>query len=82
MAGFYTTIIPVVSSNLAGAGWTEWVVSGQWTSFVEIEFRSGSLYLYRGVSQRTYDSLMAAPSKGKYFWANIRRKPYRYWKLR
>ena len=76
--GIYTDLVPVESSNLKAAGWTEDFEGG-----LEIEFLSGSLYLYEGVPESVYDALLAAPSKGKYFWANIRKgTPYTYYKLR
>jgi expansin (peptidoglycan-binding protein) len=87
MAGVYTNLVPVVSSNLKAAGW----VQHQKWPLLEIEFLSDSLYLYINVPKSAYDELMAAPSKGKYFWANIRCKttdcsggdiPYQYYKLR
>jgi len=66
---------PVVSSNLAAAGWAP-------PSTLEVAFLSGSLYQYAGVPVSVFDALMKAPSKGKYFWANIRKAPYQYRKLR
>jgi hypothetical protein len=87
MAGVYTNLVPVVSSNLKAAGWAVWCGF----DLLEIEFLSGSLYLYRDVPEPVYTGLMAAPSKGRYFWANIRCKttdcsggniPYTYSKLR
>ena len=43
-----------------------------------ISFHSGGLYEYSGVPQSVYESLMNAPSKGKYFHAYIKRSyPYR-----
>jgi hypothetical protein len=37
-----------------------------------IEFTSGHVYHYSGISQHQFDALMAAPSKGKHFTAMIR----------
>ena len=88
MAGVYTDLVPVVSSNLKAAGW---VLYGGWLELLEVEFLSGSLYMYLHVPESVYDGLMAASSKGRYFWANIRCKtpsctggdiPYNYYKLR
>lgn len=80
MAGVYTDLVPVVSSNLKSAGW---VLFLGYKPVMEVEFLSGSLYVYTGVPESVYTSLLAAPSKGKYFWANIRRgTPYAYSKLR
>lgn len=79
MAGVFTDLVPVVSSNLKAAGWDSW--NGY--NLLEIEFLSGSLYLYLHVPESVYTSLLAAPSKGKYFWAHIRKgTPYTYYKLR
>jgi len=78
MAGVVTDTVPVVSSNLKAAGW-----AADFGGVLEIEFLSGSLYLYQHVPKSEYDGLMAAPSKGKYFWANIRKgTPYTHYKLR
>jgi hypothetical protein len=37
-----------------------------------ITFRTGRRYLYRNVRRATYDALVAAPSPGAYFNAEIR----------
>lgn len=79
MAGVYTDTVPVVSSNLKAAGWVNW---GGFLELLEIEFLSGSLYLYYHVPKSVYDSLLIAPSKGKYFWQYVRRAGYEYGKLR
>lgn len=42
------------------------------TSTLEVEFHSGGSYTYQGVTQDVYDGLLAAPSAGRYFHANIR----------
>ena len=85
--GIFTDLVPVVSSNLAAAGWGEH--NGE--SILEVEFLSGSLYMYIHVPKSVYNDLMAAPSKGKFFWKNIRCKttdcsgadiPYPYYKVR
>ncbi|MEB5748439.1 KTSC domain-containing protein [Leclercia adecarboxylata] len=39
---------------------------------LEIAFLSGGIYQYRAVPVTTYQSLMAAPSKGSYFAHHIR----------
>jgi len=79
MAGVYTDLVPVVSSNLKAAGWAEWYGVG----LLEIEFLSGSLYLYEMVPEAVYARLMRAPSKGGFFWWRIRRGTrYAYTRLR
>lgn len=79
MAGVYTDTVPVVSSNLKAAGWVLYMESWE---FLEIEFLSGSLYIYLHVPESVYTSLLIAPSKGKYFWQYVRRAGYEYHKLR
>ena len=39
---------------------------------LRITFTSGRIYVYPGVPCATYDSLLAAPSKGVFFNAEIR----------
>ena len=47
------------------------------TSLLQLEFRTHSVYHYFGVPHDTYELLMLAPSKGKYFNQHIRgRFPY------
>lgn len=76
--------VPVTSSNIKAIGWVG-------PSTLEVEFLSGSLYRYYYVPLNVYMEMLEAPSKGKYFWANIRCKthdcsggniPYPYLKLR
>ena len=78
MAGEFTTTIPVQSSNLKAVGYTRDMDA------LEIEFLSGSLYIYFDVPISLYHGLLAAPSKGKYFWKHIRpyKDQYPYEKLR
>jgi len=89
MAGIYTTLTPVLSSNIWGVGWVPW--STNRIGYLEVEFLSGSLYLYSDVPKIVYDHFMIAPSKGKYFWQYIRCQttdcsgsaiPYAYVRLR
>ena len=40
---------------------------------LEIAFKSGGVYQYAGVPVSAYSALMAAPSHGKHFEANIKR---------
>jgi|HubBroStandDraft_6_1064221.scaffolds.fasta_scaffold3038515_2 lysyl-tRNA synthetase class 2 len=42
------------------------------TGALEIEFVSGSQYRYSGVPKTMLEALEAAPSKGRFFDANIR----------
>jgi len=44
---------------------------------LEIQFESGRVYQYYDVPKHIYAEMLSAPSKGKYFNANIRGKfPY------
>jgi len=38
---------------------------------LEIEFRSGDVYRYFGVPEKTFRALIASSSKGRFFQANI-----------
>ncbi len=44
---------------------------------LEIEFESGAVYQYLGVSARVHEELLGAESKGRYFNSEIR-DVYRY----
>jgi KTSC domain len=39
---------------------------------LELAFRTGAVYCYLGVPAQTYQQLLQAPSKGKYFNTHIR----------
>lgn len=57
---------PVSSSSIASIGFDDD------SETLEVEFVSGSVYRYRGVSQAVFDAFRTAPSKGTYFNAHIR----------
>jgi len=59
---------PVSSSDISSIGYD---VKSQ---TLEIEFHSGGIYQYYGVSQSLYKGLMNAPSHGKYFHQHIKGK--------
>jgi len=65
--------ITVQSSNIVSVGYDE--KSG----VLEIEFSNG-IYQYFDVPQEEYQGFINAPSLGKYFQMNIKRR-YRYVKL-
>ncbi|MCE5230432.1 KTSC domain-containing protein [bacterium] len=65
---------PVTSSNIHSIGYHS--ESGT----LEIEFHSGSVYVYAGVPKGIYLELMSAPSHGKYFAAHIKNH-YPYQKI-
>lgn len=56
----------VISTNLSSVGYQN--------SILEIGFKSGGIYQYRGVSEHTYHELMRAASKGQYFSTYIKDK--------
>ena len=51
----------VVSSNLASVGYDPA------TETLEVEFGSGGIFSYAGVTAEEYQTLMGAPSIGSYF---------------
>jgi hypothetical protein len=57
---------PVTSSNIAGIGWENDVL--------EVEFRSGGVYQYTGVTQSAYFNLINASSVGRAFHQGIKDK--------
>lgn len=58
----------VSSSNLVSVGYDES------SSTLEVEFKGGAVYQYFNVPLFEYERLMAAPSHGVYFSANIKDK--------
>ena len=62
---------PVDSSNIASVGYCAN------DNVLEVEFHSGGLYEYYEVPLAIYEGLMAADSKGSYFYQEIRGS-YRY----
>jgi KTSC domain len=62
------TLVRLQSSSLAAAGYD----AG--TQILQIEFRSGALYRYRGVPRTVFRDLVQAESKGRFFTAQIRGK--------
>lgn len=57
---------PVSSSNLAAVGYDPSAET------LEVEFKNGSIYQYYNVPQVIFDQLVAAPSPGTYFNANVK----------
>lgn len=60
--------VPVESRSLVSIGFA------RETRVLEIEFRSGAIYQYRGVPQTIFEELRKAESKGRYFAQSIRGK--------
>lgn len=56
----------VMSSNLRAVGYAPE------SQVLEVEFKSGSVYVYSHVPEWVHAELMAASSKGTYFHASIR----------
>jgi len=59
-------LLPLVSSNLAAAGYDKNRYE------LVIAFLDGSVYRYSGVPEEEYVDLMQADSHGEYFYDNIR----------
>jgi hypothetical protein len=58
--------VPVESSSIKSVGYESD------TETLSVEFCSGAVYEYAGVSQFTYDSFMASESKGHFFAVFVR----------
>lgn len=66
---------PVESSNIAGAGWREWVDEednklGMGTLMVA--FKNDTLYAYFGVPYEVFEGMMDAVSKGSFLNRNVK----------
>jgi hypothetical protein len=57
---------PVASSMIASVGYDEEC------EVLEVEFASGAVYRYLGVSEEVFDRFLAARSKGTYFNRHIK----------
>jgi hypothetical protein len=57
---------PVDSESIAVIGYDDDA------EVLEVEFVSGAVYRYRGVSQDVHEDFLQAPSKGAYFNRHIR----------
>ena len=66
---------PVRSSSVASIGYDGGA------RVLEVEFSNGSVYQYVDVPTGVYESLMQAPSIGRYMHANVRDR-YRYTQVR
>ena len=59
---------PVKSSNLQKVGYDPA------SQKLVVQFRNGAFYEYKNVPSETYDSMMRAPSVGKYFSEFVRNR--------
>jgi hypothetical protein len=57
---------PIRSSDIRSVGYDPA------SKALEVEFHSGGLYQYSGVSEATYQGFMRAASKGSYFHDHIK----------
>lgn len=64
----HSTMQPVSSSNIGHLGYS------YSRETLVVSFLNGGLYVYLDVPVKVYTELMAAPSKGKYFIAEVRDK--------
>lgn len=62
-------MIPVKSNDLKSVGYDAD------KKIMLIDFVKGGLYQYKNITTLLHNQLMSAPSKGKFFNANIRSKP-------
>lgn len=63
------TLVAVDSSDVAAWGYDP-------TTFrLQIQFTNARMYLYENISPIEFEQLTLSPSKGKAFWALIRRNP-------
>ncbi len=51
------------------------------TKILEVEFVSGGIYQYHGVSGTTYSGLMTAASHGQYWNAHVKNAGYSFTKI-
>jgi hypothetical protein len=63
----------VKSSQLISVGYESGVLV--------VEFTGGTVYRYDEVPQETYDALMAAESKGKYFGEHVKKAGFTFKKI-
>ncbi len=57
--------VSVVSGNIQAIGWEK----GSASLFVK--FRAGPMHVYSGVPEKVFNAFQKAPSKGKFFAAEI-----------
>jgi len=60
-------LTPLKSSNIAGAGYND--IGGLFVKFVG---NPGPVYVYKDAPEELFAELVAAPSAGRFFAANIR----------
>ena len=63
--------MPVESSNLAGVAYVLGPVLQPDNGLLVVQFKSGSVYTYRGVPPSVHPALLTAKSKGKYLQAHV-----------
>jgi hypothetical protein len=56
----------VSSSNVASIGFSKA------NNSIYVRFNNGSLYVYPGQNEQTFNNFLDSPSKGKFVWANLR----------
>lgn len=57
---------PVTSSNIKSVGHDDL------NAVLEVEFNTGRVYRYSGVSRFVFNDFLGAPSKGRYFHSQIK----------
>lgn len=61
-------LVPVASTDIAAMGYDPT------TGDLQIQFTTGRIYAYQAVPPELYDALVAAPSKGSFFAATIKKQ--------
>lgn len=61
-------LTPITSSNLAAIGYNPH------KRILAVEFKSGAIFHFAGISETVYQQLLEAPSRGSYFHKEIRGK--------
>jgi hypothetical protein len=83
-------MVPVSSSNVAAIGYDpgdagvpmhgvslDRRAAAPTVGDLYVQFRNGSLYVYRGVEESVYDDMFSAASPGRFVWRELRdRYPY------
>lgn len=62
-------LVPVASTDIAAAGYDPQ------TGEMQVQFTTGRIYSYMGVTPDIYEGFLIAPSKGSFFAQIFRRNP-------
>ena len=62
------------AESLAGSSAFSEVGYDDETQVLDVTFTSGSTYTHNGVPPEVFQAFIAAPSPGKYYWAQIKNR--------